>query len=232
MKHYGYTAREASAWCRVCRPGSVVGPQQQYLETKQDQLWGEGRLYRQAGKGVRAPARLSAGRQRPVQPQASFSLASSAGGRKKRPHKSFDTIEESVTARLLARIVQEQQEVDAIGSQASSSNDKGDGTLWEGSRGSGGSSPAEQLSLPPRSMPSKMQRGDQRPSTSENGRKSAERMKNEFESTSTSADRKNSRGSVGTSVSAGGSTGHSHGGSSADSRGTVGRAGGDCATEL
>lgn len=27
MKHYGYSSREATAWCRICRPGSVVGPQ-------------------------------------------------------------------------------------------------------------------------------------------------------------------------------------------------------------
>lgn len=31
MKHYGYTAREGIAWARICRPGSVVGMQQQYL---------------------------------------------------------------------------------------------------------------------------------------------------------------------------------------------------------
>ena len=28
IKHYGYTAKESVAWCRICRPGSVVGPQQ------------------------------------------------------------------------------------------------------------------------------------------------------------------------------------------------------------
>lgn len=32
MKHYGFTAREAIAWCRLCRPGSVIGPQQTFLE--------------------------------------------------------------------------------------------------------------------------------------------------------------------------------------------------------
>jgi hypothetical protein len=47
MKHYGYSAKEATAWCRVCRPGCVVGPQQQYLETIQEQMWQEGRRYRQ-----------------------------------------------------------------------------------------------------------------------------------------------------------------------------------------
>jgi hypothetical protein len=47
MKHYGYSAKEATAWCRVCRPGCVVGPQQQYLETIQERMWQEGRRYRQ-----------------------------------------------------------------------------------------------------------------------------------------------------------------------------------------
>lgn len=32
MKHHKFTAAEAIAWLRVCRPGSVIGPQQNYLE--------------------------------------------------------------------------------------------------------------------------------------------------------------------------------------------------------
>jgi len=32
MKHHGFTAAEAIGWTRVCRPGSVIGPQQQFLE--------------------------------------------------------------------------------------------------------------------------------------------------------------------------------------------------------
>ncbi|XP_060933954.1 dual specificity protein phosphatase CDC14AB [Limanda limanda] len=39
MKHYRFTAAEAVAWIRICRPGSVVGPQQNYLEDKQAALW-------------------------------------------------------------------------------------------------------------------------------------------------------------------------------------------------
>eukprot|EP00928_Gymnodinium_smaydae_P027221 TRINITY_DN2110_c0_g2_i1.p1 TRINITY_DN2110_c0_g2~~TRINITY_DN2110_c0_g2_i1.p1 ORF type:complete len:430 (+),score=69.01 TRINITY_DN2110_c0_g2_i1:82-1290(+) len=31
MKHYGITAREYIAWSRLCRPGSIIGPQQQFL---------------------------------------------------------------------------------------------------------------------------------------------------------------------------------------------------------
>jgi cell division cycle 14 len=38
IKHYGYSARESIAWCRICRPGSVVGPQQQYLISMESRL--------------------------------------------------------------------------------------------------------------------------------------------------------------------------------------------------
>ena len=31
IKNYGFTAREAIGWIRLCRAGSVIGPQQQYL---------------------------------------------------------------------------------------------------------------------------------------------------------------------------------------------------------
>ncbi len=32
MKHYKFTAAETIAWIRICRPGSVIGPQQNWLE--------------------------------------------------------------------------------------------------------------------------------------------------------------------------------------------------------
>jgi cell division cycle 14 len=32
MKHYKFTAAELIAWTRICRPGSIIGPQQHYLE--------------------------------------------------------------------------------------------------------------------------------------------------------------------------------------------------------
>ena len=82
MKHYGYTARESIAWCRlgffilfhhltflslfpglllhdlyhffsfffyayrICRPGSVVGPQQQYLISIESRMKSDGELFR------------------------------------------------------------------------------------------------------------------------------------------------------------------------------------------
>ncbi|XP_068175098.1 dual specificity protein phosphatase CDC14AB isoform X2 [Antennarius striatus] len=39
MKHYRFTAGEAIAWMRICRPGSVIGPQQNFLEEKQAAMW-------------------------------------------------------------------------------------------------------------------------------------------------------------------------------------------------
>ncbi|XP_078102857.1 dual specificity protein phosphatase CDC14AB [Sander vitreus] len=39
MKHYRFTAAEAIAWIRICRPGSVIGPQQNFLEEKQAAMW-------------------------------------------------------------------------------------------------------------------------------------------------------------------------------------------------
>ena len=38
MKHYFFTAHEAIAWLRICRPGSVIGPQQKYLVSMQDRM--------------------------------------------------------------------------------------------------------------------------------------------------------------------------------------------------
>ena len=38
MKHKLFSASEAIAWLRICRPGSVIGPQQQYLERMQDRM--------------------------------------------------------------------------------------------------------------------------------------------------------------------------------------------------
>jgi protein-tyrosine phosphatase len=46
MKHYRFTAAEAIGWLRICRPGSVIGPQQNFLEEKQSWLWAEGDMLR------------------------------------------------------------------------------------------------------------------------------------------------------------------------------------------
>ncbi|XP_075566131.1 dual specificity protein phosphatase CDC14A isoform X2 [Pelecanus crispus] len=50
MKHYKFTHAEAVAWIRICRPGSIIGPQQHFLEEKQAMLWLEGDLIRSKQK--------------------------------------------------------------------------------------------------------------------------------------------------------------------------------------
>lgn len=47
MKHYGFSAAEAIGWMRICRPGSVIGPQQQYLEQMESVMHQEGLALRQ-----------------------------------------------------------------------------------------------------------------------------------------------------------------------------------------
>nr|XP_061804536.1 dual specificity protein phosphatase CDC14C-like [Nerophis lumbriciformis] len=47
MKHYSMTAAEVIAWIRICRPGSIIGPQQNFVEEKQNSLWAEGDIFRE-----------------------------------------------------------------------------------------------------------------------------------------------------------------------------------------
>jgi cell division cycle 14 len=50
MKHYRFTAMETIAWIRLCRPGSVIGHQQQWMEEKQLPMWIQGESYRRDRK--------------------------------------------------------------------------------------------------------------------------------------------------------------------------------------
>ncbi|KAM3620218.1 uncharacterized protein V6R79_019836 [Siganus canaliculatus] len=50
MKHYRFTAGEAIAWLRICRPGSVIGPQQNFLDEKQAVMWLQGENQRSQTK--------------------------------------------------------------------------------------------------------------------------------------------------------------------------------------
>ncbi|XP_050426218.1 dual specificity protein phosphatase CDC14C-like [Adelges cooleyi] len=47
MKHWSFTAEEAIAWIRICRPGSVTDPQHEWLILKQNYLRNMGKLWRQ-----------------------------------------------------------------------------------------------------------------------------------------------------------------------------------------
>jgi len=46
MKQYHFTASEAIAWVRLCRPGSIIGPQQHFLQAIQGRLWRQGDLFK------------------------------------------------------------------------------------------------------------------------------------------------------------------------------------------
>ncbi|KAG7165655.1 Dual specificity protein phosphatase CDC14A-like [Homarus americanus] len=50
MKHFRFTAAEIIAWLRICRPGSIIGGQQQWLTSKQSSLWLEGDIFRGRNK--------------------------------------------------------------------------------------------------------------------------------------------------------------------------------------
>jgi len=39
MRRAGFAARDAIAWLRIVRPGSVVGPQQEYLCARERRGW-------------------------------------------------------------------------------------------------------------------------------------------------------------------------------------------------
>jgi cell division cycle 14 len=53
MKHYGFTAHECIGWLRIVRPGSVIGPQQQYLHWAEAQL-GKFKVVREPSLAVSA----------------------------------------------------------------------------------------------------------------------------------------------------------------------------------
>ena len=53
MKHYRFTAAEAIGWIRICRPGSIIGPQQHYMKEMEQTLWHQGDLFRQQQMTIR-----------------------------------------------------------------------------------------------------------------------------------------------------------------------------------
>ena len=55
IKHHGFTAEEAIGYIRICRPGSVIGLQQNYLLQMHGKLVREGQLYRQQLKSQVRP---------------------------------------------------------------------------------------------------------------------------------------------------------------------------------
>lgn len=58
MKHYRMTASEVISWMRICRPGCVIGPQQQFLQDLEPIMWQEGDMMR-VEKGISLPTSTS-----------------------------------------------------------------------------------------------------------------------------------------------------------------------------
>jgi cell division cycle 14 len=56
MKHLGFSTAEIIAWSRICRPGSIVGPQQQYLEAHTQRIWKWGEEYTKANGALHPTA--------------------------------------------------------------------------------------------------------------------------------------------------------------------------------
>jgi len=65
MKHYRFPARAFIGWNRICRPGSVLGPQQQFLVNMQEEMF-------KIGKALRSPLSPKAlsFENEPISPQA------------------------------------------------------------------------------------------------------------------------------------------------------------------
>lgn len=62
MKHYKMKAADTIAWIRLCRPGSIIGPQQYYLKHMQDKMWALGEnegLHEKLEKYVLSSPKLS-----------------------------------------------------------------------------------------------------------------------------------------------------------------------------
>lgn len=64
MKHHRLTAEETIGWLRIVRPGSVIGPQQQFLKDIQARMWREGDIMRQR-MGITLDSDLDDGRLSP-----------------------------------------------------------------------------------------------------------------------------------------------------------------------
>jgi len=80
MKHFSFTAREALGYIRLCRPGSVIGPQQNFLCDMESRMWAEGRAWR----AQNLPARSALGKttvSTPVERELLPSTENSSEGR-------------------------------------------------------------------------------------------------------------------------------------------------------
>nr|CAD7576040.1 unnamed protein product [Timema californicum] len=52
MRYFHFSAQEAIAWIRICRPGSIIGEQHRWLVNKQDELWLNSRIPSKRAFGI------------------------------------------------------------------------------------------------------------------------------------------------------------------------------------
>ncbi|KAH3764596.1 dual specificity phosphatase CDC14A [Pelomyxa schiedti] len=71
IKHYHFTAAEAISWVRICRPGSVIGPQQHFLQEVQELL------LKEAEAKEKHSSKSTSGHSTNIPPKSTSSKASS-----------------------------------------------------------------------------------------------------------------------------------------------------------
>ena len=59
MKHFGVTTPEIISWLRLCRPGSVIGPQQNFLQEMEKRMHKEGDVHRKRAPGGGVPPSMA-----------------------------------------------------------------------------------------------------------------------------------------------------------------------------
>lgn len=59
MKHFKFTAEEVIGWLRIVRPGSIIGPQQQYMKDMQSRMWRDGQIFRERLVAIRNESPIS-----------------------------------------------------------------------------------------------------------------------------------------------------------------------------
>jgi len=79
MKHHGWTAAEAIGWLRVARPGSVIGPQQHFLEDIQPRMAREGQEHRAAAAAAAKERRAAAAASSPLAAAGASAMGGSGG---------------------------------------------------------------------------------------------------------------------------------------------------------
>eukprot|EP01065_Artemidia_motanka_P038873 TRINITY_DN47720_c0_g1_i1.p1 TRINITY_DN47720_c0_g1~~TRINITY_DN47720_c0_g1_i1.p1 ORF type:complete len:633 (+),score=182.53 TRINITY_DN47720_c0_g1_i1:86-1984(+) len=111
MKHHGFTARAAIAWLRICRPGSVLGPQQHYLVESEPRL----RQTRRRRRAAAAAAAAAQSASLPPQPSPLKRMPGVVRHRPSLPSKRAGGVEvDARTQSLLARSREMQQEITAL----------------------------------------------------------------------------------------------------------------------